>query len=363
MKLPTCSSPTGVLLFAGLAPLILTSTLAVVASPAFAQPVRPLTMEQVDCSEDQLRAMLGRSAILFGPAYDDRAAMFLFSYGSPTGDLAGMALLEQHDLNGDAAGTEHQLAFAVSPSHSRLLRNPARPQLNTMYLLRDALSSDTSRLDDSYAMAVVVDPTLEPLKNEDPFTLLVIDNLSHEEGGIGSDAKVGRGLQAILAQCRNQYTEADLHIFQILARTLRATAWETRSPQAGRLHKLVSVFRGADAQTISGGVRASYRIDIYPVQKEQPLARVSLEMDVDMASDGTPGEARLRVLPACASAGQRHCSSATSQVDLSVIKPLFANQTWSQPAPTVCWKGPADCVSEVSFSFAERLQGTTWLQP
>lgn len=361
MKLPTCSSPTGILLFAGLAPLILTSAWA---SPAAAQPVRPFTAEQVDCSEDQLRAMLGRSAILFGPAYDDQAAMFLFSYGSPTGDLAGMALMEQHDLNGDPAGPEHQLAFAVTPSHSRLLRNPARPQLNTMYLLRDKLSSDTSRLEDSYAMAVVVDPTLEPLKNDDPFTLLVIDNLNHDEGGVGSDAKVGRGLQAILAQCQsNQYTEADLHVFQILARTLRATAWETRSPRAGRVHKLVSIFRGTDAQAIGGGVRATYRIDVYPVQKNEPLARVALEMDVDLANDGTLGEAKLRVLPACAAAGQRHCSSASSQVDLTVIRPVFGNQTWSQPAPTVCWQGPADCPSEISFSFTERLQGTTWLRP
>ncbi|HJX29795.1 MAG TPA: hypothetical protein VJ885_17980 [Thermoanaerobaculia bacterium] len=360
MKLPTCSSPTGILLLAGLAPLIFTTW---AADPAAAQPVRPLTAEQVDCSADQLRAMLGRSAILFGPAYDERAAMFLFSYGSPTGDLSGMALVEQHDLDGNQAGTEHQLAFAVTPSHSRLLRNPSRPQLNTMYLLRDRLSSDTSRLEDSYAMAVVVDPTLEPLKNDDPFTLLVIDNLNQEEGGVGSDAKVGRGLQAVLAQCQNQYTQADLHVFQILARTLRATAWETRSPQAGRLHKLASVFRGAEAHPIGGGVRATYRIDLYPVQKDQPLGRVSIEMDIDMADDGALGEARMRVLPACASAGQRHCSTATSQVDLSVIKPMFGNQTWSQPAPTVCWKGPADCSSEVSFSFAERLQGTTWLRP
>lgn len=307
--------------------------------------------------------MLGRSAILFGPLYDDRAAMFLLSYGSPAGDFAGMALLEQHDLDGDNRGPEHQLTFSISESHSRLLRNPSRPQLNTIYMVRDRLSSDVSKLEDPHAMAVVVDPTLEPLKNQDPFSLLVIDNLSQQEGGGSSDAKVGRGLQAILAQCQHQLTAADLHVFSILSRTLRATAWETKSPQAGRVHKLASVFRGAAADPIAGGVRATYRVDFYPVLPKQPLGRVSLEVEVDLADDGTLGEARMRVLPACASEGQRHCSSAASQLDVTVIKPVFGQQVWSQPAPTVCWKGAADCPSEVSFSFAERLQGTTWMHP
>lgn len=166
------SAATGSLLLAGLA-------LFSFSPPAAAQPVRPFTAAQVDCQAAQLRAILGRSAILFGPGYDDRAVMFLFTYGSAGGHLAGLGLMEQHDVEGNpAAGTERQVAFTVEPSNSKLLRNPERRQLNTMYLIRDRPSSDLSTLDDSHAMAVVVDPTLDPLNNEDPFSLLIINNLT-----------------------------------------------------------------------------------------------------------------------------------------------------------------------------------------
>lgn len=355
MKFSPGSAATGFLLIAGLAPFSL-------SAPAVAQPTRAFEAEQVDCEADQLRAILGRSAILFGPFYDERSAMFLFTYGSPTGNLAGVALMEQNDIDGTLVGPERQLAFSVEPSYAKLLRNPSRPQLSTLHLVLDRLSSDASAVEQPHAMAIVVDPTLEPLKNEDPFSLLIINNLPADDGGVGADAKPGRGLQAIFERCSNTFSPADLHAFSVLTRTLRATAWEDDT-RTGRLHKLVGLFRGAAAEPISGGVRTTYRADVYPVRPREELGRVSLEIQIDMTDDGSLGEGRLRVLPACAAAGERHCSSARTPLDLSVIRPVFANQTWSQPAPTVCWKGPAGCASEVTFSFAERLQDTTWERP
>jgi hypothetical protein len=331
-------------------------------SPGAAQPVRSLTSEQVDCDAAQLRTILGRSAILFGPGYDDRTAMFLFTYGSPTGDLSGMALLEQQDLSGDPAGPERQFAFAVRQSDTKLLRNPTKPQLNTLFLVRDRLSSDLARLKDPFAMAVVVDPTWDPLHNQNPLSLLIINNLTDQEGGTGGDAKMGRGLQAILASCPHAFTPVDLHVFSVLARTLRFTAWDGKS-SGGVLHKLASIYRGAAAEPISGGVRATYRVDILPVDPDRDLGRLSMEVAVDLANDGTLGEAHLHVLPACSAAGELHCSSASVHVDASVIRPVYGNQKWSQPAPTVCWKGKTECPSDISFSFAERLDGTTWLRP
>ena len=349
------SAATGLLLFAGLA-------LFHSPPPAAAQPVHSLTDAQVDCEATQLRAILGRSAILFGPGYDDRAAMFLFSYGSAAGNLSGLGLMEQHDVEGNPAGPERQIAFAVEPSDSKLLRNPTRPRLNTMYLIRDRPSSDLAALEDPHAMAVIVDPTNDPLHNDDPFSLLIINNLTDEEGGTAADGKVGRGLQGIFKQCTHAFTPTDLHVFSVLARTLRFTAWDPES-SGGRVHKLVGIYRGAAAEPISGGVRASYLVDVLPVLPNQDLGRVSFEVQIDLADNGTLGEARLRVLAACAAAGELHCSSAAARIDASVIRPVFGNQKWSQPAPTVCWKGASGCVSEVSFSFAERLQGTTWLHP
>ncbi len=349
------SAATGTLLLAGLALFS--------ASPAAAvPPVRPLAAAKVDCEASQLRTILGRSAILFGPGYDDRAAMFAFSYGSPTGNLAGLALMEQYDIEGSPAGAERQMGFSVGPSPSKLLRNPARPQLNGFFLVRDDMNSDLARIEQAYAMAVVVDPTTDPMNNEDPFSLLIINNLTDEEGGVAGSSKVGRGLQQIVSRCALAFTRTDLHVFAVLGRTLRFMARDPES-SGGRLHKLVSIYRGAEAEPISGGVRASYRIDVLPVLPDRDLGRVSFELLIDLADDGTLGEARLRVLPQCAAAGQLHCSSAATRVDALVIHPVFGNQKWTQTAPTACWKGGSGCVSEVTFSFAERLQGTTWLRP
>ena len=349
------TTATGRLLLAGLA-------LFSLSLPAAAQPVRPLTAEQVNCDASQLRTVLGRSAILFGPGYDERAAMFLFTYGSPTGDLAGLALMEQQDLAGDDAGPERQMAFTVSRSDTKLLRNPTKPQQNTLFLVRDRMSSDLARLKDSHAMAVVVDPTWDPLNNQNPFTLLIINNLTDQDGGTAGDAKIGRGFLSILTRCPHAFTPVDLHIFSVLSRTLRFAAWEGAG-SGDQLHKLASIYRGADAEPISGGVRATYRIDVLPVAPNEDLGRVSYEVLIDLADDGTLGEARLRTLPACASPGELHCSSTTRRVEASVIRPVFGSQKWSQPAPTVCWKGQGNCASEVTFSFAERLEGTSWLRP
>lgn len=359
MKSTSSSAATGLLLFVGLAAVPLPSR-------AQAQLPKPLTAEQVACNADQLRAMLGRSAAIFGPFYDDRTAMFLFTFGAPSRDLAGVALMEQTDKNGEVVGAERLLSFSITPSRSKLLRNPERRQLNTIYLLRDRPGSDLGRLEDTYAMAVVVDPTLDPLKNDDPHTLLVIDNLTDDEGGIAGDSKVGRGLIQILDRCANDFTDVDLHVFNIIARTVRAAAYTGRRSDANvtLLHKLAGVYRGEQAAAIPGGVRTAYRIDLFPVGSGQgDLHRVSLEMTVDIGSDGSLGDAALRVLPACASAADRHCTSAAVEVDVSVIRPTFGNQTWTQPAATVCANGPAGCPTEASFSFAETLAGTTWLQP
>lgn len=356
----THSSPsTGFLLFAGLA--LLLSPLA-----AESQVTQPLTAEQVSCSADQLRSILGRSAIFFGPGYDERRAAFLFTYAGGSNELSGLALMEQEDDTGHIAGPERQLFFSVIPSRTKLRRIPSKPQLNTLYLLRDGQNTDPSRLEDAFAMAVVVDPTLDPQKNDDFSSLLAIDNLGPQDGGLTSDSKAGRGLQAILDRCRTtSFTRADLHVFNVLARTVRVTAWSTRrtDKKAERLHKLMTIYRGEEATPISGGVRTSYRIDVYPLYGET-TPRVSLELAVDLAEDGTLGDATLRVLPACAAGTDRGCTSATSEVSVSVIQPIYGKKTWTaEPSSTICWKGPAGCPGEASFSFAERLQGTTWLKP
>lgn len=358
MRFSPRGSATGSLLLAGFA-------LSLSFQAAEAQVARPLTSDQVACNADQLRSVLGRSALLFGLFYDDRTATLLFSYGAPSGALSGLAVMEQSDVKGQTLGPEHQLAFTVGPSRRKPQRDPAQPQVNALYLQREPLATDMGLLEDEWAMAVIVDPTMSPPTNQDASTLLVIDNVDDSEGGLPSTGKAGRGLMTLLTRCHNNFTAADLHVFDVLSRLVRADAYTTQQgdPKAERLHKLASIYRGEEAVPIPGGVRASYRIDLYPVPVKGTLRRISLEMQIDLGDDGSLGNATLRALPACHSDDELGCSSAPGEAVVSVIRPGPAEQLRQGAAPTVCWRGGPGCPATATFSFAERLQGTTWLRP
>jgi hypothetical protein len=358
------SSPTkGIFLLAGLAAFLSPAPGTAQPGPA-TLPTQPMTAQQVSCSGDQIRAILGRSAVIFGPAYDDRTGMFLFTYASPSRDLSGLAVLEQTDRWGETQGPERQLAFMLTPGRDTLQRSPQRQQLSPIYLMRDPLATDLVTMKDPGAMAVLVDPTADPQHNDNADSLIMTDNLTAAEGSTPGGAQGGRVLTRLLEQCANQYTAADLHVFSVVSRLLRATAYTTTKsdPNAERVHKLAAVYRGEEAVPISGGVRTTYRIDLYPTLTA-PLHRVSMELKVDLGLDGSLGDATLRVLPACAADGDRGCTSATDEVDVEIIQPVASQRLWNGPSPGVCWKGDASCPTEVSFSFAERLQGTTWRQP
>lgn len=345
---------------------ILLACLAAVSTPqAGAQATRPLPSAQVDCSADQLRALLGRSALMFGPAYDDRTAMLLWTYGPP-GGFQGLAVLEPFENDGRQTGTEHHMAYLVVPDPVRLLRNPARPQLDSVLLTRDDLDSDLSLLEDAYAMAVVLDPTADHLKNEDPSTLLVIDNLTADEGGLATNSKPGRGLGSVLRPCTSALTAADIHVFSVLSHVVRGLAYSGRRTDAhpALLSKLAAIYRGESSVPAGEAVRTQYRIDLYPTGGPNGLTRVSLTLDVEIAADGALGAATLRLLPACTSAGQRGCTTATSDGKVEIVRPTLNDQRWSQPAAAVCWGAPENgCSTEATFSFEDVLRGTTWLRP
>ena len=57
---------------------------------------------------------------------------------------------------------EHELAFSTNPEETTLLRNPARPQLSSVSLTRNDLSSDLVDAGDSDRLRVTIDPTLTP---------------------------------------------------------------------------------------------------------------------------------------------------------------------------------------------------------
>lgn len=337
--------------------------LAVISSAA-AQSPTALTSQQVDCNADQLRAMSRRSALIFGPFHTERTATLLWTYGPP-GGFQGLAIVEPFNEEGQEVAGENQLSFSVVPNAVKLLRNPARQQLDSVVVTRDDLNSDLSRFEQSHAVAVVVDPTIDPLKNEDPATLAVVDNLQMEEGGVASNSKPGRGMAAVLVPCHSAFSKTDLHVFGVLSRVVRAVSYTGRrtDPKSGYRSKLATIYRGEEATPVGGAVRTAYRIDFFPTGAEG-LGRIAVEMLIDLGPDGTLGNATMRLLPTCTGNGQRHCTSAVSEAVVAVVRPTLGGQSWNlASSPSVCLGTGSACSPEVSFSFQDILQGTTWLRP
>ena len=336
--------------------------------PVAAQVTRPLTAEQVDCNARQLRSLLFRSGIVVGPNFENKTFTLNYSFGTTNGGLFGFGHSDQYQIIEAPGNTpEHYLWFSINPFESKLLRNPARLQLATVSVTRNPLDSDLVAFTHPDAFAVVIDPSLSP--GTAPFDkLLLIDNI---EGPDGSEAgaKAGRGLIPVTTSCHDQFTEADLHVFNVLTRVFRQLAWTTDDVdrESTFLSKLVATYRGQEAVPIAGGMRTSYRVDIYPAGGGFPAGpRAAFEVLVDIADDGTMGEALLRPLPPCSGPDELHCTSILSQVVVGVIQPVMRNRFWNTVGlPQSCVNAPAgSCASpEVRFDFSERLAGTSWIGP
>jgi hypothetical protein len=216
-------------------------------------------------------------------------------------------------------------------------------------------------------MAVLIDPTLDPVNNTQLTSLLQIDN-KVEGSGVPADAKPGRGLAGLLTQCHGKLTEYDVHAFGVLAKTLRIFAFSTSStdPEAFLRSKLVAIYRGEHAAEAGDGVRAAYRVDVYPINAAGVDGRASFEVLVDVGADGALGAASIEALPRCAAAGERRCSTTGAEVQIAAIRPAAAGEFWALTGlPLACLNAKAGgpCPQRTSFSFFERLAGTSWLRP
>jgi hypothetical protein len=334
------------------------------APAASAQVTRQLTPAEVSCNATQLSGLTARTSILVGPNFADKPLTSVETFGSKTGGFAGLVYSDQlTSRNVRAATPERHLWFSTNPDEVKLLRNPARLQLDSISLTRNDLNSDLVLFDDPDSLAVEIDPTLNPNNNTDDSTQLLVDNVTLDDAGITSDAKPGRGLAAIVRSCHGNFTGTDLHVLAVLAKTVRVIAYDTSSASStSRLvTQFLDLYRGTGAVAISGGVRTTYLGDVY--LGGNSFQRVSFSLTIDLGNDGTLGNATLQILPACTGSGQTGCTVATSEVRIFVVKPVAAGQFWNSSGnPTVC-VGAAGCASQVSFSWAERLAGTTWLKP
>lgn len=338
------------------------------STSATAQLARPLTQAEVDCNADQLASILSRSMIGMESGNSAKPVVLSLTYGSTTGGLQGLAYTEQFATDSDLGVTpEHHLWFSSNPNETPLLRNPHRPQLDSLSLTRSQLNSDLVPRGHPDAMGVFIDPTLDPVNNHQARSLLQIDNVS-EAAGVPSDAKPGRGLAGLLTPCHGKLSAADVHVFAVLAKTMRSFAFSTDStdPDSFLRSKLVAIYRGKDAVATGNVVRASYRIDIYPITASGVDGRGSFELMVDLEPDGGLGSASLEALARCSGAGQRHCSTTGEEVQLAVIRPVAAGEFWALTGlPLVCLNRPKGgaCPTRATLSFGERLAGTSWMRP
>lgn len=347
---------------------LLSLTLAIVAAaPAAAQLSRPLTAAEVACNADQLASILARATIAMESA-SKKPVVLSVTYGSVTGALQGLAYTDQFETDSDFGVTpEHHLWFSSNPDETSLLRNPGRPQLDSLSLTRSRLNSDLVPRGHPDSMAVLIDPTLDPVNNTHLTSLLQIDN-RQDGSGVPSDAKPGRGLAGLLAPCHGKLSAYDVHAFAVLAKTLRIFAFSSGSndPDSFLRSKLVAIYRGEHAGELGDGVRAAYRVDVYPINAAGVDGRAAFEVLVDVDPDGALGAASIAALPRCAAAGQRHCSTTGAEVQIAAIRPVAAGQFWALnglPLACVNAKAGSACPQRASFSFFERLAGTSWLRP
>ncbi|HVF60828.1 MAG TPA: hypothetical protein VNJ70_13560 [Thermoanaerobaculia bacterium] len=342
--------------------------LLLATAPAAAQMPQRLSGAEVACNANQLTGLLARSYIRMASSTSEKPVVLSFTYSTVEGGLAGLAYTEQFETDSDLAATpEHHLWFTGNPHEPRLLRNPNRPQLDAMSFTRSRLNSDLVTRAQADAMAVVLDPTVDPAKNANLSALLAIDNIDGPQG-VATDAKPGRGLAGLIQACHMKLAASDLHVLSVLAKTLRSFAYSTNSSDTTAFlrSKLVAIYRGEDSEDWGGGTRTAYRIDIFPIDASGSAGRAAFEMVVEIEADGTLGDATLAALPACATAGQRDCTTTKAEVQAAIIRPVHAGEFWSiSGLPLVCANAAkgSSCKQQVSFSFSERLAGTSWLRP
>lgn len=141
------------------------------ASPLGAQTL-PLTPAQVDCNRAQLEALAARANVVPGDLAADKATNLVLTFGTPDGGFAGLGYTSQYErlfdievdgntvdfLIQQAETPEHHLWFSTNPDEVRLLRNPARPKLDSISATRNRLNSDLVPAGDADELAVTLNP-------------------------------------------------------------------------------------------------------------------------------------------------------------------------------------------------------------
>jgi len=319
----------------------------------------PLPADAVRCNARQLSELAARTAVARPNGPSEKSIGVTFTFSSPAGDFAGLAYTQQFTRIGLLADTpEHHLWFSTNPHEVRMLRNPARPALPTLSLTRNALNSDLVSAGDADRFELLIDPTLGGI---DAF--LHLDNLDGPMGRATS-SKPGRGLRGVVASCHDRFTAADLHVFALLAKTLRAfpftAAGESRD-------SVMTIYRDGASEPLGDGRRTAYRIDVTPLDEDDAGRRSSFRFELEISSSGRLGDGHLAILPPCRAGEDSDCTAPGASAMLVLSRPVLPGEYWvmSPATPSACTDdllGIPGCRSQVDIPLPEVLAGSTWLQ-
>lgn len=347
------------------------SVAALPVVPATAQ-TRPLTSEQVRCNGDQLAALAARTRIARPGGGDSKSIGVAYTFASRFGDLSGLAYTQQFFRDGQIAETpEHHLWFSGNSHEVKMLRNPARPPLPALGLTRNALNSDLVGAGHPDRFGVLIDPTLNgpsggAASDGTPAqALLHLDNLDGPTGR-ATTTKPGRGLLGIVGSCHDRFSDADVHVFALLAKTLRAYPFDQRGES---MDSVMAIYRDESSEPAAGGTAAVYRIDVHSTDLRTGAEprRASFTFEVEISAGGRLGNARLAALPACGGGLTADCTDPGASAMLVLSEPVVPGAFWSMtPAtPSACTAdllGIPGCGSWVELGLEEILAGTAWLQ-
>ncbi len=292
-----------------------------------------LATSQVACDGTRLEGMLDRLRVV-APGAAGRGVNLSYT---ASGDFAGIAYTV------GAAGGERQLAFSTNPEETTLLRNPARPQLFAVSVSRNVLNSDlvTGQTGSGAGLLkVLLDPTRDGQGSDNE--LLLIDNRG-DGSSHPADAKPGRGLTELVAPCHTRFADADVHLFRVLSKIVRAQA-------AGATATEIALYKGAGQNV--------YRIDAYLLTADgTSLGRMAAELTVGYNASGLLQTGTLKALPRCAGSVTTGCTSVDRAAEIFLVEPALSGPDTPVAGARVVSSGAP---TKATVSFASVLGGTSW---
>lgn len=265
---------------AGLA-VLAGATVLGASTPAFAGPLdgKPLTAEEVECSQDQLSEIMKRSWVQMpnDPGLTRPWGLSL-SYIGESGQMVANAYMQQFNSIGPGNDDlpERHLWMTIDPEQTTFLNNPERPTLPKALIARDMNASSMVAQGDIGYLEFRLNPLLLDPDTTSPAALYddqnqsvkVVNNLYDLAAG-KSEAKpgVGRGLLDTLKPCpqfeNGKIDEYDVHAMQLFTKTF--TAQTVHGP---RLPISQIIYRGpGNPADLAQGMR-EYWVDSYPRNPE-----------------------------------------------------------------------------------------------